>query len=162
MQLWENLRPGEKLEDRKTAQWIDIGFQGKDPSTDFRGAGILGLKQLLAITSRKYQFHSRAIEIYDGSTQTEHWFFFACAGLNITQKLLVTLNEDCDEKLTLLLMKTDFKKVKMFEIFTALYFQCFVRFSQRWQEQRPGIMQFTQFLDQVYEEDFLPVMDQIA
>ena len=43
MTLWENLRPGEELKDRKTGQWIDIGFQGKDPKTDFRGAGILGL-----------------------------------------------------------------------------------------------------------------------
>ena len=25
---------------------VDIGFQGKDPLTDFRGSGLLGLKHL--------------------------------------------------------------------------------------------------------------------
>ena len=41
--LWDNLMPGKVLKGRLTEQWIEIGFQGKDPATDFRGAGILGL-----------------------------------------------------------------------------------------------------------------------
>ena len=49
--LWKNLRGDEQLKARKTEQWIDIGFQGKDPATDFRGAGLYGLTQLLAITN---------------------------------------------------------------------------------------------------------------
>ena len=44
MRLWTNLKPESKLRGRKTEQWIDIGFQGKDPATDFRGAGVLGLE----------------------------------------------------------------------------------------------------------------------
>ena len=43
MRLWKNLR-NDNLKERKTMQWVDIGFQGKDPSTDFRGAGMLGLE----------------------------------------------------------------------------------------------------------------------
>ena len=35
--------PGTELESRHTKQWQEIGFQGKDPATDFRGMGILGL-----------------------------------------------------------------------------------------------------------------------
>ncbi|KAF9917587.1 hypothetical protein FBU30_000678, partial [Linnemannia zychae] len=35
--LWGLLRPDEKLEGRYTKQWTEIGFQGKDPATDFRG-----------------------------------------------------------------------------------------------------------------------------
>ena len=35
--------PGTELEARRTKQWQDIGFQGKDPATDFRGMGVLGL-----------------------------------------------------------------------------------------------------------------------
>ncbi|KAF8982168.1 hypothetical protein BGZ46_001704 [Entomortierella lignicola] len=41
MLLWELLRPQEKLEGRYTKQWVEIGFQGKDPATDFRGMGYL-------------------------------------------------------------------------------------------------------------------------
>jgi len=39
--------PDTNLEDRITNQWGEIGFQGKDPMTDFRGMGMLGLDNLL-------------------------------------------------------------------------------------------------------------------
>ncbi len=32
---------------RITKQWQDIGFQGDDPGTDFRGMGMLGLHNLM-------------------------------------------------------------------------------------------------------------------
>ena len=44
MSLWNTLKPGEALDDRMSKKWIDIGFQGMDPATDFRGSGLLGLK----------------------------------------------------------------------------------------------------------------------
>ena len=47
LQLWSLLQPGVPLETRKSKQWQDIGFQGVDPKTDFRGMGILGLQNLL-------------------------------------------------------------------------------------------------------------------
>ena len=81
--------------------------------------------------------------IYDTSTQPECWFFFACAGLNITQKLLLTLNEECEEKLFHALMKVDYKKYSILDITTALYFKAFEKFSHKWQNEKPGIMQFT-------------------
>ena len=56
MGLWTTLRPQEKLENRLSKQWIDIGFQGMDPATDFRGAGLLGLSQLSSlVTDAKYR-----------------------------------------------------------------------------------------------------------
>lgn len=33
--------PTKKLKARISKQWADIGFQGDDPKTDFRGMGIL-------------------------------------------------------------------------------------------------------------------------
>ncbi|VDK27247.1 unnamed protein product, partial [Anisakis simplex] len=47
IRLWDLLMPNEKLKNRKTKQWQKIGFQSDDPSTDFRGMGILSLEQLL-------------------------------------------------------------------------------------------------------------------
>jgi hypothetical protein len=44
MKLWKNFKGNEELKERKSSQWIEIGFQGKDPATDFRGAGTLGLE----------------------------------------------------------------------------------------------------------------------
>lgn len=46
LELWELLMPGRKLESRINNSWKEIGFQGEDPKTDFRGMGILGLHNL--------------------------------------------------------------------------------------------------------------------
>lgn len=37
LKLWHLLMPDEPLENRISKQWQDIGFQGDNPSTDFRG-----------------------------------------------------------------------------------------------------------------------------
>lgn len=37
LRLWELLMPNQSLKGRITKQWQDIGFQGDDPMTDFRG-----------------------------------------------------------------------------------------------------------------------------
>ena len=47
LQLWELLQPGVPLLKRKTKDWQSLGFQGDDPKTDFRGMGMLGLRNLL-------------------------------------------------------------------------------------------------------------------
>jgi hypothetical protein len=39
--------PSCPIESAGTRDWGIVGFQGKDPSTDFRGMGLLGLEQLL-------------------------------------------------------------------------------------------------------------------
>jgi hypothetical protein len=47
LQLWKLSFPDKQLEARVSAQWKTLGFQGTDPMTDFRGAGIFGLNNLL-------------------------------------------------------------------------------------------------------------------
>jgi len=47
MDLWRLLQPGIPLSQRRTKEWQNVGFQGEDPKTDFRGMGVLGLHNLL-------------------------------------------------------------------------------------------------------------------
>ncbi|KAJ7320145.1 hypothetical protein JRQ81_019656 [Phrynocephalus forsythii] len=47
LKLWKCLKPNTPLEARISKQWCEIGFQGDDPKTDFRGMGLLGLYNLL-------------------------------------------------------------------------------------------------------------------
>ncbi|XP_070607779.1 ELMO domain-containing protein 1 [Erythrolamprus reginae] len=47
LKLWKCLKPDSPLEARISKQWCEIGFQGDDPKTDFRGMGLLGLYNLL-------------------------------------------------------------------------------------------------------------------
>lgn len=85
--LWDNLA-GYEMPDRISQDWVNLGFQGKDPATDFRGAGILGLDNLLAITDKDSQYYEQAQEMYSSSINPTTWYFFAVTGINITQKLL--------------------------------------------------------------------------
>lgn len=46
-EIWSCLQGSrERTGGRLSSDWEDIGFQGKDPATDFRGSGELGLRQL--------------------------------------------------------------------------------------------------------------------
>ena len=37
LSLWNSLQPDRELDNRISEYWADIGFQGTDPATDFRG-----------------------------------------------------------------------------------------------------------------------------
>ncbi|KAG8391498.1 hypothetical protein BUALT_Bualt01G0194000 [Buddleja alternifolia] len=45
--LWNAAFPGEELRGLISEQWKEMGWQGKDPSTDFRGGGFISLENLL-------------------------------------------------------------------------------------------------------------------
>lgn len=38
---------------RKSEAWTKLGFQGKDPATDFRGGGFLALQQLVYLAEKR-------------------------------------------------------------------------------------------------------------
>ncbi|XP_071077579.1 ELMO domain-containing protein 1 isoform X1 [Desmodus rotundus] len=52
LKLWQFLKPNTPLESRISKQWCEIGFQGDDPKTDFRGMGLLGLYNLQYFAER--------------------------------------------------------------------------------------------------------------
>ncbi|CAG9325342.1 unnamed protein product [Blepharisma stoltei] len=77
-QLWMVTFPGqEMLEDLISDQWKSIGFQGKDPATDFRGAGLFGLTQL-------YYMASHYPQEYKNILDNSHDYSFAISALNVT------------------------------------------------------------------------------
>lgn len=78
--LWKCTFPEKELEDRKTTQWKELGFQGKDPATDFRGGGFFALRNLVYL-ARKYP--ERYQTFLEGSGYREN-FPVAITGLNIT------------------------------------------------------------------------------
>jgi len=43
----------------------------------------------------------------------------------------------------------------LLEVFDYWYFKVFEAFNDKWKVQKPGIMEFNQFLDRVYTNDFL-------
>ena len=81
-ELWELMMPHEVLSDRISSQWTKIGFQGKDPATDFRGMGILGLENLQYLAKHYPETTAR---ILDSSNHQTSGFSMAIVGINLTQ-----------------------------------------------------------------------------
>ncbi|KAG2772983.1 hypothetical protein PC129_g6483 [Phytophthora cactorum] len=68
--------------------WEDIGFQGSDPSTDFRGCGMLSLLQILYLVET---FPDLAHRFHALSQHPTRHFPFACVLINITLQCVVAL-----------------------------------------------------------------------
>jgi len=81
MSLWSGLQPDNPLLTRHSKQWGIIGFQGKDPKTDFRGMGMLGLENLLYFVET---YPKAASHILSHSHHPQHGYGFAIVGINIT------------------------------------------------------------------------------
>uniref|UniRef100_A0A8C8IJ35 ELMO domain-containing protein n=1 Tax=Oncorhynchus tshawytscha TaxID=74940 RepID=A0A8C8IJ35_ONCTS len=75
MKLWKTLRPDSPLTGRISKQWCEIGFQGNDPKTDFRGMGLLGLHNLLKMSKAEWEQKN-----FDKAIG----YSFAIVGINIT------------------------------------------------------------------------------
>ncbi len=74
-------------------KWKTIGFQGTDPSTDFRGAGLFGLQNLHYLVHIEPRVVKRMTK-YE-SVSSEHYLPFAISSLNMTFMLLHALFLNC-------------------------------------------------------------------
>ncbi|KAE9042916.1 hypothetical protein PR003_g3662 [Phytophthora rubi] len=90
-QLWTNLKPDVRREGgRITKEWGEIGFQGTDPMSDFRGMGVFSLIQLNHFT-KDYKIEAqRALE---ESNHPTRWYPFAVTGINVTAFMIELIDE---------------------------------------------------------------------
>ncbi|XP_018327865.1 ELMO domain-containing protein 2 [Agrilus planipennis] len=138
-ELWHLLMPNQPLECRITKQWQEIGFQGDDPKTDFRGMGLLGLENLLYF-SREYNQHAR--HVLSHAQHPTFGYTFAIVGINLTSMAL-QLCRDGDAR-------TYFynKNVPSIVQFHKFYCYLFYEFDRFWIECKPkNIMEFSSIRD---------------
>ncbi|GAM17303.1 hypothetical protein SAMD00019534_004780 [Acytostelium subglobosum LB1] len=88
--LWTTMFEDHKFQ-RVDERWKGIGFQGKDPSTDFRGMGIAGLKNLLYYATH-HQDSLRTLMKQQSALQSgasnDRYYPVAVCGIHITSMLL--------------------------------------------------------------------------
>ncbi|KAK8464062.1 hypothetical protein PHAVU_011G113500 [Phaseolus vulgaris] len=157
--LWHCSFPNVSLEGLVSDQWKDMGWQGPNPSTDFRGCGFISLENLLFF-ARKYpkrrvitnfmeiqmkaSFH-RLLLKKDGKRAT--WEYpFAVAGINISY-MLIQMLDLCSEK-PRCLPGTNFVKLlgENEEAFDILYCIAFEMMDAQWLAMHASYMDFNDVL----------------
>lgn len=89
--LWQASFPSRAMPGLVSPQWKEMGWQGNDPSTDFRGGGFISLENLLFFAWRFPVVYQRLLHKEEGK-RAEWEYPFAVAGLNITFMLIQLLD----------------------------------------------------------------------
>ncbi|NWQ74656.1 ELMD2 protein, partial [Columbina picui] len=146
IELWNLLMPQEKLKARISKQWCDIGFQGDDPKTDFRGMGLLGLVNLVYF-SKHYTDEAR--EVLSHSNHPKLGYSYAIVGINLTEMAYSLLRSGA--------LKSHLYNVvsglPQMEHFHQFYCYLVYEFDKFWFEEEPeSIMHFNQYREKFHDK----------
>ncbi|XP_047943737.1 ELMO domain-containing protein C-like isoform X2 [Salvia hispanica] len=89
--LWRLAYPDRTLPALKSEVWKDMGWQGSDPSTDFRGGGFISLENLIFFAKTYPESFQNLLHKRDG-VRSEWEYPFAVAGINISFMLVQMLD----------------------------------------------------------------------
>ena len=145
--LWAALMDADKPFVRKSKQWGEIGFQGDDPKTDFRGMGMLGLENLLFFV---HDFDKAAKHILSHSHHPKFGYSMAIVSINLTHMALKLLNDGSVKSHMYNVTKDRMHDIKPIGIynFHHFYSYLFIEFDQFWLDQKPeNIMEFNRIRD---------------
>ncbi|XP_010250740.1 PREDICTED: ELMO domain-containing protein A [Nelumbo nucifera] len=143
--LWSATYPGKELHGLISEQWKEMGWQGRDPSTDFRGAGFISLENLLFFAKTFSTSFQHLVNKQGGKRAT--WEYpFAVAGVNITFMIMQMLDLDSSKPRTL--VRDAF--IQMLSenewAFDLLYCVAFVLMDKQWLEKNATYMEFNDVL----------------
>ncbi|KAL1023767.1 hypothetical protein UPYG_G00045850 [Umbra pygmaea] len=153
LKLWDLLMPDTKLESRVTKQWGDIGFQGDDPKTDFRGMGMLGLTNLVFFSEHYTQ---EARQVLSHANHPKLGYSYAIVGINLTE-------------MAYSLMKGGALKPHFYNTvsgrpqllhFHQLYCYLAYHFDKFWVEEKPAsIMEFNHYREKFHDKIKIQLLD---
>ncbi|XP_041003413.1 ELMO domain-containing protein A-like isoform X2 [Juglans microcarpa x Juglans regia] len=89
--LWHAAFPNIAFKGLISEQWKEMGWQGPNPSTDFRGCGLISLENLLFF-SRTYPASFRRLLFKQGGKRAAWEYPFAVAGINVSFMLIQMLD----------------------------------------------------------------------
>ncbi|NXD40588.1 ELMD2 protein, partial [Copsychus sechellarum] len=146
IELWNLLMPHENLKARISKQWCDIGFQGDDPKTDFRGMGLLGLVNLVYFSKH---YTNEARQILSRSNHPKLGYSYAIVGINLTE-MAYSLLKNGALKAHLYNMVSGLPQMEHFHQF---YCYLVYEFDKFWFEEEPeSIMHFNQYREKFHEK----------
>ncbi|KAF5744266.1 ELMO/CED-12 family protein isoform 1 [Tripterygium wilfordii] len=139
--LWNAAFPEEELCGLISEQWKEMGWQGKDPSTDFRGGGFISLENLLYFARNVPKSFQELLRKQEGDRSV--WEYpFAVAGVNITFMLIQMLDLEAVKPRTM--VGATFLKflAENESAFDLLYCITFKLMDHQWLSMRASYMDF--------------------
>lgn len=144
-QLWRLAYPGRELPSLKSELWKEMGWQGADPSTDFRGGGFISLENLIYFAKKHPDPFQRLLHKKDG-IRAEWEYPFAVAGVNISFMLAQMLDLQNGKPSTLAGIRFLELLAEDEMAFDNLYCVAFQMMDAQWLAQRASYMQFNDVL----------------
>lgn len=136
LKLWKLLKPDEQLEDRVCKGWRQLGFQGTDPKTDFRGMGILGLKCMVYFAENH---NEKARKVLQHSLHPTLGYSYAIVSINIT----LLMYEMLQSGLLCSHFYNEVQGIPTVDDFLHVFSCAFERFDKFWIESKPeNVMAF--------------------
>ncbi|CAL4914162.1 unnamed protein product [Urochloa decumbens] len=165
-QLWRLAYPTREIPPLKSELWKEMGWQGTDPSTDFRGGGLISLENLIFFARNYPKSFQMLLNKVQG--QRSDWEYpFAVAGINISFMLIQML----DLQSTVPSSKSGIRFLELLgrdeNAFDHLYCVAFRMLDAQWLVKRASYMEFnevmkstrTQLERELVLEDVLAVED---
>ncbi|KAI0492669.1 hypothetical protein KFK09_026945 [Dendrobium nobile] len=143
--LWASTYPDQELHGLISEQWKQMGWQGKDPSTDFRGGGFISLENLLFFAKTFSGSFQRLLNKQGGNRAA--WEYpFAVAGVNITFMIMQML--DLHSSKPRRFVRTVFIQMLAEDewAFDLLYCVAFMVMDKQWLERNASYMEFNEVL----------------
>ncbi|CAK9157639.1 unnamed protein product [Ilex paraguariensis] len=144
--LWKAAFPTVKLKGLISEQWKDMGWQGPNPSTDFRGCGFVSLENLLFF-ARIYPASFHRLLFKQGGKRATWEYPFAVAGINVSFMLIQML--DLYSAKPRCLPGINFVKLlgEDEEAFDVLYCIAFEMMDAQWLAMHASYMEFNSLVD---------------
>ncbi|MED6122562.1 hypothetical protein PIB30_040866 [Stylosanthes scabra] len=144
-QLWKLAYPDRELPSLKSERWKDMGWQGSDPSTDFRGGGFISLENLIFFAQKYPESFQRLLHKQDG-IRAEWEYPFAVAGINISFMLAQMLDLQAGSPSS----SSGIRFMQLLEedemAFDILYCVAFQMMDAQWLAKRATYMEFNDVL----------------
>ncbi|KAM7524372.1 hypothetical protein LguiA_014274 [Lonicera macranthoides] len=144
-QLWRLAYPERELPSLKSELWKEMGWQGPDPSTDFRGGGFISLENLIFFAKTYPEVFQSLLHKNDGE-RAEWEYPFAVAGINISFMLVQMLDLQSGKP-------TSMPGIRFLELlsedamaFDNLYCVAFQMMDAQWLAKRASYMEFNEVL----------------
>ncbi|KAK9090128.1 hypothetical protein Sjap_023305 [Stephania japonica] len=143
--LWSASYPGQVLNGLISEQWKEMGWQGKDPSTDFRGAGFIALENLLFFAKTFTTSFQQLLNKQGGKRAT--WEYpLAVAGVNITFMIMQMLDLDASNPRSFVRPVFIQMLSESEWAFDLLYCVAFVVMDKQWLDRNATYMEFNDIL----------------